>query len=278
MAILRNKKTDSPLPSSPRLKILFADDEPTLQELMSMELPRMGHRVTVCPDGESAVREIQQHSFDCVLVDLDMPGISGIEVIRRVKERSPDTESIVLTGKESLGSWFEQALIARRQEAFCFTAETKLEFQPDNFQQCAGLVCYYNAHKYHYLYISVDGEGRRFVDIMSCEADITLSSTYPLTEERNDTHLFDSGFRLPDQGAIWLKCDVDHQAMVFSWSDDGDNWRALPITLDYSLISDETGKGEGGSFTGAFVGMACQDLSGQDCPADFDSFHYIERS
>jgi len=182
-----------------------------------------------------------------------------------------------LTGKESLGSWFEQALVARRQEAFCYTAETKLEFQPLSFQQSAGLVCYYNTHKYHYLYISVDEDSRRFVDIMSCEGDRSLFSNYPLTEGRLPPELFDARFQLPDQGPIWLKCDVDQQALVFSWSADGDTWHALPVTLDYSLISDEAGKGEGGSFTGAFVGMACQDLSGQDCPADFDYFHYIER-
>ena len=95
------------------LDILFADDEDALQDLMSMELPRMGHRVTVCPDGESAIREAKQRQFDCLLVDLDMPGISGIEVIRNVKEQSPETEAIVLTGKESL----ETAVAAMRYGA-----------------------------------------------------------------------------------------------------------------------------------------------------------------
>src|SRR5690348_16680405 len=38
-----------------KLKVLFADDEPALQELMHLELPRMGHEVTVCPDGNTAV-------------------------------------------------------------------------------------------------------------------------------------------------------------------------------------------------------------------------------
>ena len=95
------------------LKILFADDEESLQDLMGMELPRMGHRVTVCPDGETAVRAASSESFDCLLVDLDMPGISGIEVIRRVKELSPATEAIVLTGKESL----ETAVAAMRYGA-----------------------------------------------------------------------------------------------------------------------------------------------------------------
>lgn len=84
------------------LNILFADDEDSLQEVMSMELPRMGHRVTVCPDGATAVHEAGNQTFDCLLVDLDMPGMHGIEVIQRVRELSPETEAIVLTGKESL--------------------------------------------------------------------------------------------------------------------------------------------------------------------------------
>lgn len=85
------------------LKILFADDEEALQDTMSLELPRMGHRVTVCPDGHSAVRELEsKEKFDCLIVDLDMPGMNGLEVIRRCKEISPETEAIVLTGKEAL--------------------------------------------------------------------------------------------------------------------------------------------------------------------------------
>jgi xylan 1,4-beta-xylosidase len=57
---------------------------------------------------------------------------------------------------------------------------------------------------------------------------------------------------------------------------DGGDWQAMPVTLDYSVVSDEGGKGEHSSFTGAFVGMCCQDLSGRDCPADFDYFEYVE--
>ena len=87
------------------LKILFADDEEALQDTMSLELPRMGHRVTVCPDGPSAVRELEsQGPFDCLIVDLDMPGMNGLEVIRRCKELSPETEAVVLTGKEALST------------------------------------------------------------------------------------------------------------------------------------------------------------------------------
>ena len=97
-----------------RLKLLFADDEQSLQELMSLELPRMGHEVTVCPDGLTAVAALKSNTYDCILVDLDMPGLSGIEVIAKAKELSPHTEAVVLTGKSSL----DTAVAALRHGAF----------------------------------------------------------------------------------------------------------------------------------------------------------------
>ena len=96
------------------LKVLFADDENNLQELIAAELPRMGHRVTVCPDGLTAVAALQKNTFDCIIVDLDMPGLNGIEVIERTKTVAPETEAIVLTGKSST----ETAVSALRLGAF----------------------------------------------------------------------------------------------------------------------------------------------------------------
>ncbi len=81
---------------------------------MSLELPRMGHEVTVCPDGLTAVAALERNSYDCILVDLDMPGYSGIEVIGKAKELSPQTDAVVLTGKSSL----ESAIAALRHGAF----------------------------------------------------------------------------------------------------------------------------------------------------------------
>ena len=69
---------------------------------MGVELPRMGHEITVCPDGTTAAAALERNTYDCVMVDLDMPGLSGIEVIARAKALSPDTEAVVLTGKSSL--------------------------------------------------------------------------------------------------------------------------------------------------------------------------------
>jgi two-component system NtrC family response regulator len=94
--------------------VLFADDERSLQELMKRELPRMGHEVTVCPDGTTAAQALEGAPYDCLLVDLDMPGLNGIEVIARARSLSPDIEAIVITGKSSL----ETAVAALRHGAF----------------------------------------------------------------------------------------------------------------------------------------------------------------
>ncbi len=96
------------------LKVLFADDEIHLQELISAELPRMGHTVTVCPDGLTAASALEEDDFDCLIVDLDMPGLNGIDVIAKAKQLSPTIEAIVLTGKGST----DTAISALRLGAF----------------------------------------------------------------------------------------------------------------------------------------------------------------
>lgn len=96
------------------LRLLFADDEPSIQELMRLELPRLGHEVTVCPDGQTAVAALERSEYDCLLVDLDMPGLGGLDVIRRARELAADTEAVIITGKSSL----ETAIAAVRQGVF----------------------------------------------------------------------------------------------------------------------------------------------------------------
>jgi two-component system NtrC family response regulator len=96
------------------MRILFADDETSIQELMRIELPRLGHEATVCPDGRTALAALDRTAYDCVIVDLDMPGVGGLEVIARVRETSADTETVIITGKSSL----ESAVTAVRQGVF----------------------------------------------------------------------------------------------------------------------------------------------------------------
>jgi DNA-binding NtrC family response regulator len=78
--------------------VLFVDDERSLQEFMRTELPRLGHDVTVCPNGTTALQAIEQTSFDAAILDIRMPDITGIDVLQRLKQVSPDTEAVMMTG------------------------------------------------------------------------------------------------------------------------------------------------------------------------------------
>ncbi len=72
-----------------------------------------------------------------------------------------------LYGHETIGSMFRQALVARRQQAFCYSASTVVEFEPEHYQQMAGLVCYYNSAKLHYLYVSHDEAVGKHIRVVS---------------------------------------------------------------------------------------------------------------
>lgn len=97
-----------------KLRILFADDEKTLRELMRLELPRLGHEVTVCEDGRAAVAAVEKTTFDAAILDIRMPGLTGIEVLKRIRELSNDTEVILLTGHATV----ETAVESLRYGAF----------------------------------------------------------------------------------------------------------------------------------------------------------------
>ena len=96
------------------LRILFADDEAHLRDLMQMELPRLGHEVTVCPDGTAAVKALEKGSFDVALLDIKMPGLTGIEVLAKVRQASPETQVIIMTGHATV----DTAVQALRLGAF----------------------------------------------------------------------------------------------------------------------------------------------------------------
>ena len=172
-----------------------------------------------------------------------------------------------LYGRDSLGSLFYSSLVARRQQHFNYEAQTCVSFTPENFQQSAGLVAYYNAHKFHYLQITWRDDVGRVLQIMSCNADQSLHTDFPIWADP---------VVLPKSGDIWLRVRVEGAVLKFSWSADGETWMDVGRELDASLLSDEAGKGENGNFTGAFVGVACQDISGRRKPADFDFFSYRE--
>ncbi len=173
-----------------------------------------------------------------------------------------------LTGRESVGSWFEQSLVARRQEHVRFRVETEVAFDPCTFQQVAGLAHYYNRHKFHLLGVTWHETRGRCLTILSC------AGNWP--DGRLDFPLPDP-VSLPANGPVGLAMEVDGAVLRFMWRSQDGPWQRIGPLLDASVISDEGGRGEHGSFTGAFAAMVCFDTSGAGQPADFTHFTYLPR-
>jgi xylan 1,4-beta-xylosidase len=172
-----------------------------------------------------------------------------------------------LFGRETIGSWFRQALVARRQQSHCYSATTVVEFEPEHFQQMAGLVCYYNSAKFHYLYLSHDELLGKHLRVMSALPD----SVQP--------DAFTPPVAIPANRPVHLRVECDFERLHFAYRVEGvdHDWHWLPQQFDASILSDEATVPGRPNFTGAFVGMACQDLAGTARPADFDFFEYRER-
>lgn len=170
-----------------------------------------------------------------------------------------------LFGRETIGSSFRQALVARRQQAHSYTAMTVMEFEPEHFQQMAGLVCYYGAAKFHYLHVSHDEALGKYVSVMSALPDSVMSDA------------FAAPVAIPPGRAVTLRVEVDHERLLFAHQVEGQPWYWWPQAFDASVLSDEASAPGLPNFTGAFVGVACQDMAGTARPADFDYFEYRER-
>lgn len=99
-----------------KLRVLFVDDEAAIREVMRIELPRMGHDVTICEDGQSALVALDKITFDAAIVDLRMPGLSGWDVVDHINKVSPETEVIISTGHGSI----DEAIQAIRRGAYDF--------------------------------------------------------------------------------------------------------------------------------------------------------------
>ncbi|OBR62301.1 beta-xylosidase [Paenibacillus oryzae] len=174
-----------------------------------------------------------------------------------------------LRGRQSLYSAFEQSLIARRQQAFTAEAETCLEYDPQHYQQMAGLVYYYNQKNYYYLFVSWDETAGRCIGLMSSDRGIY--------DEPLDAPISVEGW-----DRIYLKLTLDYSRLQFHYSSDGLEWLPVGPVLDAGKISDENAETVVGhylldqGFTGAFIGLCAQDLGGTGKYADFDYFAYRE--
>ena len=170
-----------------------------------------------------------------------------------------------LKGQESLSSFNRQSMVARRVQHFDVEATCCMEFYPHYFQQMAGLVFYYNTYHWHYLHISINDDGQRVLQIISCDK-------YEMSEPLSKPII------LPEKEKVYLKGHFKKENIQFYFKTEKLDWQIAGPVLDGSILSDDYVRDEKNryrpAFTGSFVGICCQDLTGNKLHADFEWFEY----
>ena len=95
------------LPGKVDARILVIDDEETLRHFLRLHLLDQGYQVTEAADGKTALSLIDQFDFDVALVDLRLTDMDGLDIVRHLRQASPDTSVIILTAYASLDSAVE---------------------------------------------------------------------------------------------------------------------------------------------------------------------------
>jgi CheY-like chemotaxis protein len=100
--------------------ILVVDDEANIRELYKVEFEDMGYEVTTVPDGVQALAAIGKTRFDLVTLDMQMPDMDGIEILRRMKEKDSKLPVIICTAyeeyKHDFGSWCSDAYVVKSSD------------------------------------------------------------------------------------------------------------------------------------------------------------------
>ena len=221
------------------------------------------------PHKEVPAPDLPEHKFDAV-PERDDFGSAELALPWQTLRIPHDESWLSLTdrpgylrlhGLESLASRHHQSLVGRRLQAFYAEAETCLEFDPQSFQQMAGLAAYYQTDNWVYLRVSRDEDLGRTLTILRYD---NRQYDEPLDEE----------VPIGDAEKVFLKLIFERETFRFEYALEEGDWLSVGPKFDAGKLSDDYCQGL--SFTGTFIALCCQDLSGRRLHADFGYFIYKE--
>lgn len=101
-------------------KILVVDDEEGIRLLYKEELEEEGLDVHIAASGEEALKKLEKDKYSLIVLDIKMPGIDGIEVLRRIKEKWKALPVILCTAyhhyKQDFGTWASDAYVVKSSD------------------------------------------------------------------------------------------------------------------------------------------------------------------
>lgn len=101
-------------------RILVVEDEPNMRLLVTEELMDAGYEVDEAENGEAALKRFREKTYDLVTIDIEMPGMDGLELAGRLREIRKETKLVLLTAyshyKSDMASWAADAYIVKSSD------------------------------------------------------------------------------------------------------------------------------------------------------------------
>lgn len=160
-------------------RILVVDDELVIRESLAGWLSRDGYRVDTVPNGEEALENLKTNSFDIILLDIQMDGISGMDVLKQVKENYPDIDVIMITAYGSIPS----AVQAMKFHAFDYLLKP---FDPDELGVLIQKLIDHRARKKENAYLKEEFEQRTRFESMTGQSP-PMQEIFKLIDDIKDT-------------------------------------------------------------------------------------------
>jgi DNA-binding NtrC family response regulator len=169
-------------------KILIVDDELIMRESLAGWLERDGHEISTAPSGEEALEILKDARFDILLVDIKMEGISGLEVLKHVKENDPDVAVVMITAYGSIST----AIDAMKNGAYDYLLKP---FDPNELGVLIEKIIRHQAQAMENLYLkeqykertrfeSMIGQSRPMQEVFNLIQDVApMNSTVLITGE-----------------------------------------------------------------------------------------------
>jgi DNA-binding NtrC family response regulator len=107
------------VPANPPIRLLIVDDDVQLRQALVRRLQRQGMTITEAGSGEEAITLAESHRWDVALLDLHLPGMTGVEVLEKLKAHQPELEALMLTAHSSM----ETAIQAMKRGAYDYLAK-----------------------------------------------------------------------------------------------------------------------------------------------------------
>ncbi|MBN2058818.1 MAG: sigma-54-dependent Fis family transcriptional regulator [Deltaproteobacteria bacterium] len=169
-------------------KILIVDDELIIRESLAGWLERDGYYIEKAESGEAALEKLKENRFDILLLDIKMEGISGLEVLKHVKENDPDVEIVMITAYGSISS----AIEAMKNGAYDYLLKP---FDPNSLGVLIEKIIHHQEQKRENIYLkeqfkertqfeSMIGQSRPMQEIFNLIRDVApMNSTVLITGE-----------------------------------------------------------------------------------------------